>query len=159
MKSGIAIAAVAGLVLTSVPGGSASNGGVVNVAKASSNAYRHDNAAISQALKRLNLSSLSSVDALVETGFSMKTHMTTHTRLLARTAASTKAGRAGRSLVLRGLTALAASGDYMLRYGRALGSGASLSVLQIDSDGYRIKRQEGERLARRGAALLGFSFG
>jgi hypothetical protein len=57
------------------------------------------------------------------------------------------------------LTALAASGDYMLRYGRALGSGASLSVLQIDSDGCRIRRKEGERLARRGAALLGFSFG
>ena len=159
MKARVAIGVVAGVVLASPAAGSASNSEVAIVAKASSFTYRHDNAAISKALQRLNLTSLSSVDALVEAGFSMKVDMTTDRQLLARTAASTRAGRAGRSLLLQGLSALAASGDYMLRYGRALGSSASLSVLQIDSNGYRTKRHVGEALAHRGASLLGISFG
>lgn len=159
MKSAAAIAAVAGLVLISAPAGSASNGELTNVVRASSLAFQQDDAAIRRALKRLDLTSLSSVNALVETGLSMKNDMRIHQQLLARTAASTKTGRAGRSLLLRGLTALIASGNYMARYGRALGSSASLSVLQIDSDGYRSKLHEGEALARRGPALLGVSFG
>lgn len=159
MKSGIAIAAVLGAVLVSAPVGSASNGDVAFFARASGVAFEQDNAAINQALKRLNDASLGSVNALIETGSSMESDMRFHAKLLAGTVASTNAGRVGRALLLRGLTALAASGDYMLRYGRALGSSASLTVLQVDNDGYRSKMREGERLARRGAALLGVSFG
>lgn len=146
-------------VFASAPSGSASNVEIADVAKASSLTYRQDNAAIVGALKRLDLSSLSSVNALVAAGASMERDMRIHKKLLASTTASTKAGRAGRSLLLRGLTALAASGDYMVRYGRALGSSAPLNVLQIDIDGYQINAHEGKTFARRGAALLGIAFG
>jgi hypothetical protein len=159
MKLAVAIASIAGVVLAAAPAGSTSNADVANVAKASSITFKRDDAAISQALERLNLSSLSSVNAVVEAGYAMESDMRVHARLLARTAPSTKAGEAGRSLLSRGLKALAASGDYMLRYGRALGSSAPLAVLQVDSHGYRVNVRKGKTLARRGAALLGVSFG
>lgn len=159
LRASATFVTVACVLLASAPIGSASNGEVANVARASSLTYREDNAAITRALKRLDLSSLSSVNALVDTGASMERDMRIHKQLLANTAASTKTVRTGRSLLLRGLTALAATGGYMMRYGRALGSSAPLSVLQVDIDGYRINAQEGETFARRGAALLGIPFG
>lgn len=159
MKSGVLILATVGVMLVWAPAGSASDGQVANVAEASSIVFTQDNNAIKRALKRLDLRSLSSVDALVETGFSMEHDMRTHAKFLTMTKASTNSGRLGRALLLRGLTALAASGEYMLRYGRALGSNASLGVLQVDSDGYRVKAHEGVILAQKGAALLGVSFG
>lgn len=159
MKLILALAAIAGVILISAPVGATSNGEVANVAQGASLTFRLNNAAIRRALERLNLMSLESVNALVDVGFSMLNDMRLERRLLAKTEASTKAGRAGRALLLRGLSALAESGDYMVRYGRALGSNASLGVLQVDSDGYQINSRKGKALARRGAALLGLSFG
>lgn len=158
IKASATFATAACFLFASAPSGSASNGEVANVAKSTSLTYTQDNAAITRALKRLDLTSLGSVNALVDTGASMERDMRIHRQLLASTAASTKAGRAGRSLLLRGLTALAASGDYLVRYGRALGSSAPLDVLQIDIDGYRINAHVGKTFARRGAALLGVAF-
>ena len=142
MRQGLAMVVVVGIVLTFASAGSTSNADVAAVARATSVSFKLDNAAITHALDRLNLDSLDSIDALVNTGLALEMDMKVHRALLARTSASTASGRAGRSLLLQGLTALAASGDFMLRYGRALGSGASASVWQVDRRGYFTGRIE-----------------
>ena len=89
MRSGVTITAVVGVVLALIPAATASNGEVANVARASGLTFKQDNRAINRALEELDLSSLGSVNALVETGFSMQSDMSSHERLLARTVAST----------------------------------------------------------------------
>ncbi len=159
MRTGLVIAVVVAFALTCASPGSTSDTDVAAVARSTSVSFRLDNAAITKALERLNLDSLDSIDAVVNTGLALEMDMKVHRALLARTSASTAAGRAGRALLLRALTSLAASGDYMLRYGRALGSGASASVWQVDRKGYVAQNREGKSLARRGAELVGVSFG
>jgi hypothetical protein len=159
MRSSVVIAVVLGIALTFGSVGSTSNTDVATVARATSFSFKRDNVAIKRALERLNLSSLESVDALLNTGLALEMDMRIHRALLARTTASTASGRAGRSLLLQGVTALVTSGDYMLRYGRALESSAPAGVWQADRDGYLAKTREGKTLARRGSALIGVSFG
>jgi hypothetical protein len=150
---------VLALALTVVSTGSASDAAVKSRARAAGVTYRRDLVAISRAVPRLKVNAPATGMFAVNAGLTLKTDMRIQRALLASTSASTANGRAGRSLVLQGLTSLAACGDYLMRFGLAVEDNAPASVWQADSNGYVAKRREGESLARNGAALLGLSFG
>jgi hypothetical protein len=126
--------------------------------RAASNAYRGDKIAIYHAVRQLQIGDPTTGQAAIDTGLTLTNDMKIQHALLASTPASTRRVRAGRTLLLQGLTALAAAGDYLARYGQAVEASASAPVWQADSNSYLDYTREGETLAERGAALMGLPF-